>query len=226
MSNISNRHNVAKLEKNSKALSGQRMARVIAKKNKDGQYESANLVESKFVSLPVIAGFTQEQLTALTPHIMGLVNDAQDAIVRDAIIESGATSIADELISVDACIAYLDDAAKGNRVTGEYLAKWFTETYLDAAMQFVCAMAKFDAESLTQDQIAMIEKKCNVLRDMFAGFASGKYSPDIPKCKGMIKFGEFVGVDNQDARMQNFLAKAVKIKTEKELELNSDALGF
>jgi hypothetical protein len=77
---------------------------------------------------------------------MGLVNDAQDAIVRDEIIANGATSIADELISVDACIAYLDDAAKGNRVTGEYLAKWFTETYLDAAMQFVCAAMKFDAE--------------------------------------------------------------------------------
>jgi predicted transcriptional regulator len=88
----------------------------------------------------------------LTPHIVGLVNDAQDALIRDAIIENGATII-DEEISVDACIAYLDDAAKGNRVTGEYLAKWFTETYLDAAMQFVCAMSKFDAESLTPDQI-------------------------------------------------------------------------
>jgi hypothetical protein len=86
MSNISNRHNVQKLDKASKALSGQRMARVIAKKNKDGQYESVNLTESKFVSLPVIEGFTQEQLKALTPHIMGLVNDAQDAIVRDEIV--------------------------------------------------------------------------------------------------------------------------------------------
>jgi hypothetical protein len=28
----------------------------------------------------LIEGFTQEQLTALTPHIVGLVNDAQDAI--------------------------------------------------------------------------------------------------------------------------------------------------
>jgi hypothetical protein len=226
MSNISNRHSVAKLEKNSKALSGQRMARVIAKKNKEGQYESANLTESKFVSIPIVSAFTQEQLTALTPHIVGLVNDAQDALIRDAIIETGATSIEDSAISVDACIAYLDDAAKGNRVTGEYLAKWFTETYLEAAMQFVCAMSKFDADALTPDQEVVVMQKCNTLSSMFAGFASGKYSPDIPKCKGMIKFGEFVGVDNQDARMQNFLSKAVKIKTEKELELNSDALGF
>lgn len=226
MSNVSNRHNVQKLDKASKALSGQRMARVIAKKNKDGQYESANLVESKFVSIPIVAGFTQEQLTALTPHIVGLIADAQDALIRDEIIANGATSIADELVSVDACIAYLDDAAKGNRVTGEYLAKWFTEAYLEGAMQFVIAMSKFDAENLTPDQEEAVIKKCNVLRDMFAGFASGKYSPDIPKCKGMIKFGEFVGIENQDARMQNFIAKAVKIKAEKEAELSTDALGF
>jgi hypothetical protein len=226
MSNISNRHNVQKLDKASKALSGQRMARVIAKKNKDGQYESVNLVESKFVSIPAIGPISDEQFKALEVHVQSMLMDAQDQLIRDEIVTNGATSIGDEQISIDACIAYLDDAAKGNRVTGEYLAKWFTETYLDAAMQFVCAAMKFDAENLTQDQAEAIAKKCNVLNSMFAGFASGKYSPDIPKCKGMIKFGEFVGVDNQDARMQNFLAKAVKIKAEKEAELNSDALGF
>lgn len=228
MSNISNRHNVAKLEKNSKALSGQRMARVIAKKNKEGQYESANLVESKFVSIPMMdsQSINDAQFIALQPHINAMLQNAQDELIRDAIVQNGAITITDEDISVDACIKYLDDSAKGNRVTGEYLAKWFTETYLEAAMQFVCAMSKFDAESLSADQEIVVMQKCNTLSSMFAGFASGKYSPDIPKCKGMIKFGEFVGVDNQDARMQNFLSKAVKIKTEKELELACDALGF
>jgi hypothetical protein len=61
---------------------------------------------------------------------------------------------------------------------------------------------------------------------MFAGFASGKYSPDIPKCKAILKFGEFLGQDNWDARMQVIQAKTEKIKKEKEDALNMDALGF
>lgn len=227
MSNVSNMHNVQKLEKNSKALSGQRMARVIAKKNKDGQYESENLTESKFVSIPTMdsQSINEAQFSALQVHINAMLQNAQDGIIRDLIID-GATSIHQDQIGIDACIKYLDEESKGNRVTGEYLAKWFTESYLEGAMQFVIAMSKFDPDALTPDQVAVIEKKCNVLRDMFTGFASGKYSPDIPKCKGMIKFGEFLGEENQDIRMKNYLEKAVKIKAEKEAELSADALGF
>lgn len=225
MSNVSQMHSVQKLEKNSKALSGQRMARVIAKKGKEG-YESSNLTESKFVSLPVIEGINQSQLTAMMPHIVGLLADAQDSIIRERIIAEGVTSVHDDEISIDRCIAYLDEAAKGNRVTGEYIAKWFADTYSEQAAEFICAMVKFDPNNLTDEQLKVVETKSNVLRDMFAGFASGKYSPDIPKCKAMLKFGEFLSEDNQDARMQNYLSRAAKVKEEKEKELSMDALGF
>lgn len=228
MSNVSTSHNVMKLDKTSKAFSGQRMARVIAKQDKEGQYQSPNLTESKFVSLPVIEGVEQSQLTALMPHIVAMLSDAQDAIIRERIIVDGATAINDEEISVDACIKYLDDAAKGNRVTGEYIAKWFTETYGNAAIEFVAKLCNFgdDAEQYTEAQLDVLGKKVNVLSSMFAGFASGKYSPDIPKCKAMIKFGEFLGTENLDARMQNYVAKAAATKEVKEKELSMDALGF
>lgn len=226
MSNVSNSHNVQKLEKNSKALSGQRMARVIAKKGKNGEYENANLTESKFVSIPVIAEIAPEQIKALMPHIVGLICNAQDAIIRERIITDGVTSIHENEIAIDKCIAYLDDEAKGNRVTGAYLQQWFIDSYYESAAEFVCVNAKFDPQNLSQEQIGVIEKKVNVLRDMFAGFASPRYKPEIPQCKAMMKFGEFLSVDNQDARMQNFVEKAGKVKKEREEEMSMDALGF
>lgn len=226
MSNVSNTHNVATLDKKSKAFDGQRMARVIAKANKSGEYESENLKESKFVSVPMIAPeFTQSQLVQLMPHIVGILADAQDAIIRERIID-GATAINDAEISVDACIQYLDDQSKGNRITKEYLQKWFTDTFYESAMEFVCMNAKFDPNELTPAQATVVEQKANVLRDMFSGFSGARYSPEIPQCKAMIKFGEFLGNENQDAKMQNYVAKAAKVLKEKTEAMSMDALGF
>lgn len=223
---IGQNHVFSKLEKNSKALDGQRLSRVIAKKNKEGNYESEHLKESKAISIPVIAAIAENELKALMPHIVGMVANAQDEIIRELVL-GGATSVNDEQISIGECIKYLDDSAKGNRVTSEFMAKWFGETYADPAMEFICnVVCKFNGDDLSQEQVNTIEKRTNVLRDMFAGFASGKYSPDIPKCKAILKFGEFIGKDNWDARMQAIQDKTAKIKAEKEEALNMDALGF
>jgi hypothetical protein len=224
---IGSNHIVSKLEKNSKALPEQRLTRVIAKKNKDGEYESPNLVESKCVSVPVVNSLSEMQIKALMPHICGMVQNAQDEIIRELIIASGISSVNDAQISVEECIKYLDDSAKGNRVTSEYMQKWFTETYGEPAMEFICVqICKFDPEQLSTDQASTIEKRCSVLRDMFAGFGSGKYSPDIPKCKAILKFGEFLTKENWDSRMSVIQEKTTKIKKEKEDALNVDALGF
>jgi hypothetical protein len=224
---IGQNHVFSKLEKNSKALEGQRLARVIAKKNKQGEYESEHLVESKCISIPVVnPEFTPGQLNALQPHIVGMIANAQDEIIRELLL-NGSSSVNDAQIAIDECIKYLDDASKGNRITSEYMQKWFGEVYSEPAMEFICnVICKFDPNELTADQAGVIEKKSNVLRDMFVGFASPKYSPDIPKCKAMIKFGEFLGGDNWDERMKNIQSKVAKVKAEKEAELSMDALGF
>jgi len=228
MSVISNRHTVLTLDKSSKALSGQRLARVIAKKNKDGEYESPNLTESKCVSIPRLENPTQEQLTAMMPHIVGMLSDVQDNLIRETIIKTGAKEIAQEDISIDACIKYLDSDSSGGRITTAYLQQWFTETYSDSAYEFIAHMCKFGADfnSYTDEQLKVIETKSNVLRDMFAGWASGKYQPDMPKCRGMIRFVEFCGVDSVDSRMAIYHKKASEQLAKLMSEVNSDALGF
>lgn len=223
----SNRHQFQALTKASKPLSGQRLARVIAKAQKDGSYHP-NLTESLCISIPMLTQTEAEShITALMPHIVGMLMDAQESIIKELRIDSGCTEIADESISVAACVAYLDESARGNRVTSEYLAEWFKESYSLHAAQFIAAMMKWgdDFDSLSADQVAIIESKTNVLASMFTGFASGKYSPDIPKCKAILKFGEFLAGET-DSRMDAILAKTLRIKEERERELSSDALGF
>lgn len=229
MSVISNRHTVLTLDKTSKALSGQRLARVIAKKNKDGEYESPNLTESKCVSIPRLENPTQEQLTAMMPHIVGMLSDVQDNLIRECIIKTGASEVSDDEISVDACIRYLDSDSSGGRITSAYLAQWFTDTYSESAYQFIAHMCKFgdDFNSYTDAQLDVIEKKTNVLRDMFAGYASGKYAPDMPKCKAMIKFMEFCGgTDAVDSRMSMYAVRTQKRLDELMADTSIEALGF
>ena len=224
---ISNRHQFAALNKNSKPLSGQRLARVIAKAAKDGSY-SENLKESLCISIPFITeADVAPKLTALMPHILALVMDTQDSIIAERRKESGCSEIADNEISVDACIAFLDASERGNRVTSEFLAQWFKETYSLQAAEYIALMCKWSSnpEEWTDEQVTIAEQKSKVLGAMYSGFASGKYSPDIPKCKAMIKFGEFLGT-SCDERMQRYVDKAAKILAEKTAELSSDALGF
>jgi hypothetical protein len=226
---IGTSHVINKLEKNSKALPLQRLARIIAKKNKDGDYESEHLKESKCISVPMLQPqFTPEQINAIAPHIVGMLESAQDSIIRDLIITDGVSSIHENQISFDECVKYLDDSAKGNRVTSEYMNKWFFDTYGEPALEFICTqVCKFDPEELTADQSNVIEKRSNVLASMFAGFASGKYRPDIPKCKAIAKFGEWLGgEENWDSRMKNIQEKTAKIRKELEDALSMDALGF
>jgi hypothetical protein len=234
----SNRHQFAKLEKNSKPLTGQRLARVIAKAakealgadwvKKENGFYNPNLVESLVVSVPMIdSGEVVANIDALAPHITAMLESAQDSIIGEKRKESGCSEVADEEISVAACIAYLDAVAKGNRVTGEYLVEWFKETYSLQAAQFIALMCKFpeNEASWTPDQVQVIEQKSNVLAGMFSGFASGKYSPEIPKCKAIEKFGEWLG-DGADSRMLNYVQKAKQVREQKEKELSADALGF
>lgn len=224
---ISNRHQFAPLTKSSKPLSGQRMARVIAKASKDGTY-SEFLKESLMISVPFVSvEDVQANMVALMPHVLAMVMDTQDSIISELRKSNGCTEVGDEEISVNACIAFLDASERGNRVTSEFLAEWFKETYSLQAAEFIALSLKWseDVTSWNEEQLAIIETKSRVLGSMFSGFASGKYSPDIPKCKAMVKFSEFVG-ESRDERMVRYADKAAKILAEKLAEVSSDALGF
>lgn len=219
MSVISNVHSFVKLDKDAKPAMGQRLVRLIAKGTKN-----ANLTESLAVSVPRV---TQDQVAdaidRLLPHIVGLVQDTQDKIIREFRIEHGREGVPEDVFSVDECIAYLDATAAGDRVSTEYLQEWFADEYRQVALAYISNAMGIDYSPAGDVPVA-IEQKYNVLRDMFAGFSSPKYSPAIPKLKAMIRFSE--SVSELDSRMAAIIAKSRVMLAKKEAELADDALGF
>lgn len=220
---ITQAHKFEVLDKNTAPLHGQRLVRLIAKSAR-GTNKPANehLQQSLAVSVPPV---TMDEVVAhidkLIPHVIGMVQDAQDKIIREYRIESGADNINQELISVESVIAFLDSSATGERVSKEYLQEWFASEYEDIAKQWINTIA---GGSLSD---VVIEQKTNLMRDMIAGWASPKYSPNIPSLKAQIRFMNHCNdIDAIDMRMSGFLNKASTMLEKKENELNMDALGF
>lgn len=224
----SNRHQFAVLDKNSKPLSGQRLARVICKTPKDGIL-NPNLVQSLCISIPMISVDTiRENIDSLIPHIVSLVENTQSDIIAEMRKSTGCSEIGDDDIDIGSCIEYLEASAKGTRVSGEYLNEWLRDTYSLQASEFIAIALSFPSipDEWSEAQTVVIEQKINVLFGMFSGYASGKYSPDIPKCKAMIRFCEYLGINGMDSRMSGYMNKTVKILDEKMNAISVDALGF
>lgn len=227
MSNITGlipaNHAFVTLDKNTEALTGQRLVRLIAKSARGTNTPSnPNLAQSMAVSIPYI---TMDEVVAaidkLIPHVIGLVQDTQDKIIREYRIESGNEEINQSLIDVNAVIAWLDSSATGERVSKEYLQEWFTSEYEDITKQWINRIAGGDLSEI------VIEQKTNLMRDMLAGWASPKYSPNIPSLKAQIRFmSDCVANNCADIRMSGMMKKAQDMLTKKEQELSVDALGF
>lgn len=222
MSIISNTHQFNKLEKNSTALSGQRLVRLIAKANRDGKYASEHLNESLCVSIPRISDESiVNVIDRLIPHIVRMCEDAQDKIIREYRIESGRNEVMESVFDIDAVVGFLAADAAGDRVTKEYLAEWFATSYAGVATEWIKTISGGNMND------ELIETKCSVLRDMFAGWASPKYSPNIPSLKAIIRFATYcVDSDCADSRMESIVNKAATMLDKKEKELSTDALGF
>jgi hypothetical protein len=219
MSVISSTHTYTTLDKASKAFAGQRLIKLIAK----GENKHINLQSSLCVSVPLV---TQDQVAdyidKLLPHVVGLVQDVQDKIAREHRIETGHNIITDDDLSLTQVIKWLDENAAGDRVTTEYMAQWFADEYQDAAHQYIAHIMQLDVVNGEIPPVVIV--KGNILREMFVGFASPKYSPPIPKLKAMIKFAS--SVSDLDARMTAIVSRATVMLARKEAELEEDALGF
>lgn len=223
MSIVSNRHTIVPL-KGAKPMMGQELLRIVAKKDKDGNY-NVNLTESMAVSVPKI---TQEEIAscipALMPHILSILKDAREEIVREQIIMHGIREISSEAINVTACIEQLESGPV--RMTSELMKEWFTESYGEIAMEWIAVKGfKFDPNALTTEQATRIEQSFNVLRDMFAGYAGAKYAPKMEILRSMNRFVQYLG-DAIDVRMQVIAKKITARIQQLENETSMNALGF
>ena len=141
MSNVSDRHNVNVFEAGkSQALTGQRLAKVgyklTEKMKKDGIKE---VPKSICVSIPKIEQpIREDQLEKLMPHLIQILENAQDGIIR-AIYENdrNVSSVSDAEISIEACIAFMEEVETGGRLTVEKLGEWFGSFLLSPLSEFL-----------------------------------------------------------------------------------------
>jgi hypothetical protein len=174
MSNISNRHSVVPfVSGETKALSNQRLAKVGYKATKN----QPNPPKSIAVSVPYIEEINETQMDMLMPHLRGLLENAQDGIIR-SLYEGrnfALDTVSDDEISVDSCIQYLTAEAAGARIKMSDVESWF-----DIAMAESIAAALCVKLGLESAEDARIVKMLGVYRELLAGLC-GKMVRYTPK---------------------------------------------
>lgn len=131
MSVISNRHNILPFVAGKSApLTEQRLAKVGYKTTKKQTAKFASVC----ASVPMIDGAVIElSVSALIPAIRGMLETAQDGIIRSLYESSGGTlsTVSDEEINIPACIAFMAAESAGSRLSAESIGTWFDGTVAD-----------------------------------------------------------------------------------------------
>lgn len=210
MSNVSNAHDVVAFDaKASKALSGQRLSKILFKAGK-------NVVEkkgSKCVSVPVFA-ISSDQFASekLLPHINALIQSAQDGIIRD-LVEAGSVTVNDSEISFAACLEFLDAQERGERMSKEIVASWFDSSLADAISVAIADKMGF-SDTPSEKQVAALNASVAAYKEKFSALAGGRtsFSPEVAAklCK-TLELGE---VDEISSKLKVRLVKMQEVRVD------------
>lgn len=178
MSNISNRH-IVELFTASKSipLTGQRLAKALwkSREGKNGKEDKKALYPSICVSLPMIKEVSEDQMDRLLPHLLTLIEQTQDKIVKSLFESSGGKllggSIGEEDIGIGAIISYLDAEQSGGRLNKEMIAEWFSEYLSDNLTAMIGE--KIGADSGSDEDVDKINPHLNSYKEIFCSLAGG-----------------------------------------------------
>lgn len=206
MSIISSNHDVVNYDpKKSSAFTGQRLSKITYKTDK----ESGVKKDSVCVSIPHI---TVEQIESdfviLQPHIRDFLASTQDAMIR-VLVESGKTQIADDELSMESVVRYLEAESTGSRLTKESVNAWFDSTMND--MLIIAFAEKLGlSDQISAADEARINATVSAYKEKFAAMAGGKtsYAPEL--AEKLIKALELAPADDELAC--KFSARLEKMK--------------
>lgn len=130
MSQIATRHNVVPfVSGTSKAFGDQRLAKIGYKSSTDKKTKTE--IPPKFpsvcVSVPHVSRWTENQNQRLLPYFREMLQNTQDNVIRSLYetTDGNLSSVSDEDISVEQCIAYMEADATGDRLTKDKIVAWF-----------------------------------------------------------------------------------------------------
>ena len=194
MSNVSNVHDVIPfVASKTNPLSGQRLAKV--------GYKSTAKNPAKFPSVAVSVPFLsddsiRESMDSLLPYIKGMMEKTQDDVIRSLYESKDGTLkiVQDHEISVQACIAYLESEAAGDRIKKEHIEAWFDRVCAENVFVLIAEKLSFGTDGeLTPEQSTTVDKHVKVYRDIMGMLAGGRtiLTPvQIKSCKTVIDVSE------------------------------------
>lgn len=175
MSNVSNRHTLIPFEAGKTApLTGQRLAKIGYKTTAKNPAKFKNAAVSV---PPVTAEMVEPHTSELMPYIIGLVETAQDGIIRGLYesADGAMITVSDDEISVESCVAYLRAEAAGDRLKKEHILAWFADEVNDALFVLIAEKLKFGEPN--EDQAKVVQQHVNGYRDVFASLAGNRTAP-------------------------------------------------
>lgn len=193
MSNVSNVHDVVPfIAGKTNPLSGQRLAKV--------GYKSTEKNPAKYksvaVSLPQIPGEdVSSSINELMPYVMGMLEGVQDSVIRSLYENKGGklTQVLDSDISVQACIAYLESEAAGDRLKKEHIESWFDRVAKENTFTLIAEKLGYTGDELTPEQCETVEKHVKTYRDILSMLSGGRtvLTPvQIKSCRTVIEVSE------------------------------------
>ena len=193
MSNVSNVHDVIPFVAGKTApLTGQRLAKVGYKSTEKNPAKYPSIA----VSVPQVnpADIT-ENLTALLPYIGIMIEGVQDSVIRSLYEGKNGklTQVTDSDISIQACIAYLESEAAGDRLKKEHIEAWFDRVAKENTFTLIAEKLGYSGDDLTPEQVSTVEKHVKVYRDILSMLSGGRtvLTPvQIRSCRTVIEVSE------------------------------------
>ena len=189
MSTISNIHSIVKFDsKTSKALEGQRLAKIGFKQTDAMTKAGKTAPESKCVSIPMLIAddIKPDHYILLMPHILNMLEDAQDGIVRE-MVEAGKNSVADASLTVQACCGFLAQMNASRRLTKEMITGWTESSGLADALRVRFAELLGVSDEPTPEDEARVEQQVKGYKEKFGMLAGTKTYFEQPVAQNLLK---------------------------------------
>lgn len=194
MSTLSTTHDVvSNADKKAKAFEGQRLVSLWFKQSKEQKAQGVEAKKPVAVSVPVLS-LSNEQLVTVKAYVVSYFQSVQDKIIRSK-VEDDASFITDSDISLEACIAFLEEDSKGARLNGEAIGEWFTETLADV-LTVAFAEKLGVSDTPTEYETKKLETLVGMYKTKFASLASPKTSYPKEVSENLLKALELVGDDD------------------------------
>jgi len=179
MSNVSTAHSIELFDpKKSKALSGQRLAKIGYKQTAKMTADGITAPKSICVSIPQI----QDQeiianISKILPMIRTALETAQDSMIRSLYESKNSdptrfSAVLDSEISIDAIAAFNESESTGSRLTKEYLESWFKSNIADHLSILIAEKLGFS--DITEDNMVLIDQKVSGFCGVIASLSGGR----------------------------------------------------